>query len=285
MAVSMKYTAGHGQGHRCARSREHPPAWRVTLQVRIFSGQGPVTRRENYLSATVKGSDTKAWRRARDKLAELRTQVINQRAAATSVSLSHALDEWLRVTELEASTHKTYLGYIERTIKPAMGSVAVKKVDVHALESLYTELRRYRARCDGKPFVEHRVDRPHECRVVRHRYPPGRAPSRGHVDHDCTTAGCTVTVCQPQQRLGAIGSYFHEGLFVFSGSKTPDHSEPYSPNVITQRYKGMSARLGIETHLHALRHYSATELLTAGKAAEILGSRMPKRSGRTSDPG
>jgi len=70
----------------------------------------------------------------------------------------------------------------------------------------------------------------------------------------------------------------------------------------------MVARLGIATHLHALRHYSATELLTAGvdlptvagrlghggggattlkvyavwvasdrKAAEILGSRMPKR--------
>ncbi|WP_406692310.1 tyrosine-type recombinase/integrase [Saccharopolyspora sp. ID03-671] len=26
----------------------------------------------------------------------------------------------------------------------------------------------------------------------------------------------------------------------------------------------MATRLGIETHLHALRHYSATELLTAG---------------------
>jgi integrase len=68
----------------------------------------------------------------------------------------------------------------------------------------------------------------------------------------------------------------------------------------------MAARLGIATHLHALRHYSATELLTSGvdlrtvagrlghgggattlkvyaawvagadrKAAELLGSRMP----------
>ncbi len=70
----------------------------------------------------------------------------------------------------------------------------------------------------------------------------------------------------------------------------------------------MATRLGIDTHTHALRHYSATELLTAGvdlrtvaghlghgggattlrvyaawvaaadrKAAEVLGSRMPKR--------
>jgi hypothetical protein len=61
----------------------------------------------------------------------------------------------------------------------------------------------------------------------------------------------------------------------------------------------MAKRLNIDTHIHALRHYS--ELLTAGfdlrtvagrlghrgggattsdrKAAEILGSRMPKRNG------
>lgn len=71
----------------------------------------------------------------------------------------------------------------------------------------------------------------------------------------------------------------------------------------------MATEAGVKTHIHALRHYSATELLTAGvdlrtvagrlghggggattlrvyaawvaasdrKAAEILGSRMPKR--------
>jgi integrase len=52
-------------------------------------------------------------------------------------------------------------------------------------------------------------------------------------------------------------------LFVFSGSQTPYHTEPYSPNAVTQRYKDMAARLGIDTHIHSLRHYSATELLTA----------------------
>lgn len=112
-----------------------------------------------------------------------------------------------------------------------------------------------------------------------------------------------------RERVEDIGATFTDDLFLFSGSKTPDHSEPYSPNAITQRYKDMAARLDIDTHLHALRHYSATELLTAGvdlptvsgrlghggggattlrvyaawvaasdrKAAEILGSRMPKR--------
>lgn len=115
-----------------------------------------------------------------------------------------------------------------------------------------------------------------------------------------------------RERVEDIGATFTDDLFLFSGSKTPDHSVPYSPNAITQRYKDMAVRLGIDTHLHALRHYSATELLTAGvdlptvsgrlghggggattlrvyaawvaasdrKAAEILGLRMPKRKTR-----
>ncbi|MCS7478197.1 tyrosine-type recombinase/integrase [Umezawaea endophytica] len=111
------------------------------------------------------------------------------------------------------------------------------------------------------------------------------------------------------ERVRLLGQEFTEDLFVFSMARTPSHQEPYSPNAVTQRYKDMADRLGIDTHLHALRHYSATELLTAGvdlrtvagrlghggggattlrvyaawvaatdrKAAEILGSRMPKR--------
>jgi integrase len=111
------------------------------------------------------------------------------------------------------------------------------------------------------------------------------------------------------KRVEDLGLKFSEDMFVFSGSDNPDHSVPYSPNAVTQRYKDMATRLKINTHLHALRHYSATELLTAGvdlptvagrlghggggsttlrvyaawvaasdrKAAEILGSRMPKR--------
>jgi len=88
-----------------------------------------------------------------------------------------------------------------------------------------------------------------------------------------------------------------------------DATQPYSPDSISRRYKRMAAGLGINTHIHALRHFSATELLSAGvdlrtvagrlghgggvattlrvyaawvaasarKAAEILGSRLPKR--------
>lgn len=61
-----------------------------------------------------------------------------------------------------------------------------------------------------------------------------------------------------------MGTQLTDKTFVFSGHSTPDHSEPYSPDAVTQRYESMAERAGIDTHLHALRHFSATELLTTG---------------------
>jgi integrase len=92
-------------------------------------------------------------------------------------------------------------------------------------------------------------------------------------------------------------------------SHDPAHSQPLNPDWVTHRYTAMAAGQGITTHLHELRHYSATELLSAGvdlatvsgrlghggggattlrvyaawvaasdqRAAEILGAKMPPR--------
>ncbi len=49
-------------------------------------------------------------------------------------------------------------------MKPVLGHLPVCKIDAHALESFYTELRRCRIRCDGKPFVEkHKTEGEHDC--------------------------------------------------------------------------------------------------------------------------
>lgn len=90
-----------------------------SLRVRLYSGIDPVTGKQVYLRATIDGTDDKAWRKAEDKLAAFRTQVLNQRPASSSVTLSYAMDEWMRNSELEESTSNTYAGYIARTIVPA----------------------------------------------------------------------------------------------------------------------------------------------------------------------
>lgn len=76
-----------------------------------------MTDRQFYLRATVAGTNTTAYRKAEDKLSEFRTQVLKQRSAASSASFSYAIDEWMRTSEIKASTRKTYLGYIASHIK------------------------------------------------------------------------------------------------------------------------------------------------------------------------
>jgi integrase len=112
-----------------------------------------------------------------------------------------------------------------------------------------------------------------------------------------------------QTRCAALGIKFDEKIYVFTGARRPDPRQPASPDGISARYKTTAKKAKVNTHIHALRHYSATELLTAGidlrtvagrlghggggattlrvyaawvaasdrNAAEILGSRMPKR--------
>jgi integrase len=398
----------------------------ASLRVIVYAGMDPVTGKRSYLRETVKGTDKAAYKRAEKVMNRLLTQVDNQRSPTSSVSMAYAVDEWLRTSEVEDSTRDGYVNYINRYIKPILGEQPVRKVDVHTLESFYTELRRCRIRCDGKPFIEkHKADGEHDCveqKCERHKCNPlakstvrqihsvisgtlNAAERWGWIDSNPARAArrprpkppepdpptpaeaaklaeeafrmdddwgtlvwlvmttgvrrgelCglrfsridvdqgvidlrknwvngkekdtkthqnrrialdteTVVLLKEQrdrvkERVEALGLEFSDDLFVFSSTKTPDHSAPYPPNAVTQRYKDMAARVEVKTHLHALRHYSATELLSAGvdirtvagrlghggggattlrvyaawvaasdrKAAEILGSRMPKRA-------
>ncbi len=65
------------------------------------------------------------------------------------------------------------------------------------LEEFYAELRRCSARCNGRPRIEHRTSKPHECRTVKHKRPSGRPPAAGYPPHDCVETGCRVIECRP----------------------------------------------------------------------------------------
>ena len=69
-----------------------------------------------------------------------------------------------------------------------------------------------------------------------------------------------------------IQGTFDDDAFVFSYA--PDHRRHCDPDGITHRYAKMTADLGIDTHLHALRHYSATELLAGGVDLRTVAGRL-----------
>jgi integrase len=406
-----------------------------TLRVRVYAGDDPVTGKRVYRSETVQGTDRAAEKKAGKILTRLLAEVDAQRAPTSSVSLAYLLGEWLRTAELEDTTRRTYVGYIDRTIVPAIGSEAIDKLSTRTLETLYSELRRCRARCDGRPYIEkHKADGEHDCvksKCVPHACRPMAAstvrqihsiisgaltaavrwdwissnPSRiaqrpraktpepdppsptdaarlldaaFEMDEDwgtlvwlVMTTGIrrgevcalrwrdidlneemiairrnyvlhkgvgvekdtkthqmrrialdseTVALLRDHQervrvRVAELGGALTGELYVFGGVKSLDHSAPYSPHAVSSRYADMAERLGIKTHIHALRHYSATELLTAGvdlrtvagrlghggggsttlrvyaawvavsdrKAAELLRSRLPRRGTPTED--
>ena len=115
-----------------------------------------------------------------------------------------------------------------------------------------------------------------------------------------------------QDRVRSLGQEPTDEAFVFSYA--PLHDRPCDPDAISRRYARMCAGVGIDSHLHALRHYTATELIAAGvdlrsvagrlghggggattlrvytawvtesdrRAAEILGSRLQRPSSSTS---
>jgi integrase len=80
-------------------------------------------------------------------------------------------------------------------------------------------------------------------------------------------------------RAAAVGATIEPPAFVFS--LAADQSEFRVPGAVSQRYSKMAARLGVDTHLHALRHYSATELLAAGVDVRTVAGRLGHSGGGT----
>jgi integrase len=77
----------------------------------------------------------------------------------------------------------------------------------------------------------------------------------------------------------ALGEPASREAYVFSYA--PMRDRPYSPSGVTHKYSKMCAGLGIDSHLHALRHYSATELLAAGVDVRTVAGRLGHAGGGT----
>jgi integrase len=81
------------------------------------------------------------------------------------------------------------------------------------------------------------------------------------------------------RRLELLGLELTGKTWLFSAK--PDLSAPRDPSSLTRRYSRLVAKLGIETQLKELRHYSATELLTAGVDVRTVAGRLGHGDGAT----
>ena len=123
-------------------------SWRA----KVYAGKDPLTGREIRFRKTCK---TK--RDAQIELGKLLALAQDGRQPDSDVTLSQLLDQYVQTAGWELSTRESNLGYIRRTINPALGSMQVRKVRGPLLDTLYVRLMRCgNLACTGKPFTEHR---------------------------------------------------------------------------------------------------------------------------------
>ncbi|RIQ29136.1 GntR family transcriptional regulator [Jiangella rhizosphaerae] len=80
-----------------------------------------------------------------------------------------------------------------------------------------------------------------------------------------------------RMRLADLGMELNPDLYIFSLS--PDGATERAPDSVTQRFGRLVAKLGIDTTLHKLRHYNATELIAAGVNIRTVAGRLGHGSG------
>jgi integrase len=98
------------------------------------------------------------------------------------------------------------------------------------------------------------------------------------ISLDGTTAGILVAqYSRYADRVLHLGGQPREDAYIFSYAA--DNSRPCSPDGLTHRYSRMTASLGLDTHIHELRHYSATELLAAGVDLRTVAGRLGHAGG------
>lgn len=81
------------------------------------------------------------------------------------------------------------------------------------------------------------------------------------------------------ERLDSLDAKLSEDAFLFS--RSPDHSTWLKPDSVSQRYDRMCARLGYDMSIKELRHYSATELISAGVDVRTVAGRLGHSGGGT----
>ena len=172
-------------------------------------------------SRATSGRNALPARKPRRSGTKLQGEADTLKVARTKSTFGALLDRWLPQHEVDPTTRMTYEILVRDHIRPALGDVPLLLLTRDAserLERFYADLRRCRERCNGRPAITHRVEGPHERRIVKHRRPPGRMPAAGYPAHDCAEVGRQVIECRPHKCKPYSASTIREVHAIISGA-------------------------------------------------------------------
>jgi integrase len=62
---------------------------------------------------------------------------------------------------------------------------------------------------------------------------------------------------------------------------TYDGTNPINPDTVTHYVKAVATRVGVDTHLHALRHFAATQMIGGGTDVRTVAGRLGHKDAST----
>jgi integrase len=133
----------------------------------VYAGRDPLTGRKRWVSRQVAGTGRAAFKEAKQIEAKLLAEVAAGRhQEAQGVKVAELVDRWLgwrqAVKPMSPGTAANYRRCIKLKIKPALGDLAVSRLDPATLDRFYTELRQRGSKCQ------------HCYRRIRNGQPPMR---------------------------------------------------------------------------------------------------------------
>lgn len=157
-------------------------------EVRVSAGDDPSNGERIVLveSVEIQGQGERAERAAYREAENLRTKLLADadalKVGRTKATVGALLERWMEQHEIDPTTRMTYDAQIRLYIVPDIGDVPLVlfvRDAAERLEKLYSRLRKCRALCNGRPFIERHIE---------------------EGPRDCAVAGCKRPACQPRRR-------------------------------------------------------------------------------------